>query len=580
MTTQRFRLMVTIAALGGVLAVELLRHLTGIAPVAWFWSALLIGGTMLFTHLVFTRLEATSRSLARQERRMEQLIEATAAGIVLVAPDCRILHMNPAAEQMLGYPPGEVRVCSDLFAPEADGHPVCFSRCLGLMTRGHLEPLTNMQLRTKSGKSLTVATSVTPLGDGDFALLFWDVSERNRLEEALARRRRQVESLFQIGREMNGIADLDRNLQHLLEKARSVMEADLIAWGTLHESTQELNWQVVVGASAGLAERGLALHGTVIGRILGAGRPYVTQNMAADLQVSPSAERQVRAEGIQAAMAVPLSVHDRKYGVLFVGYRRRIAMSDEDLMLLSNLGSHLAIGMENHDLLGRMQHLATLEERQRLARDLHDSFGQTLTLLGLRLHLMAGMAQAGETDTLLAEMQETQAILKESHQEVRRSIYQLKENGPSLAPLWERWAELLRSLAAQTGIAVEMTGREAVPAHLPEWVERQTTRVIQEALNNVRNHAGADQVRLDAWRDGHHLVLAVVDNGCGFEQEQVHPAGEYHFGLGIMSERIASIQGDLTIQSEPGHGTTVRITVPITSGGGNDRVTHQTVAGR
>lgn len=580
MTTQRFRLTVTIAALGGVLAVELLRHLTGIAPFAWFWSALIIGGTMLFTQLVFARLEATSRSLARQEQRMEQMIEATAAGIVLVAPDCRIIQMNPAAEQMTGYAQGQLRVCSDLFAPAADGRPICFTRCPGLMTRGYLEPLTNMNLQTKSGKGLVVATSVTPLGDGDFALLFWDVSERHRLEEELARRRRQVESLFQVGREMNAIANLDRNLQHLLEKARAVMEADLVAWGTLQESSQALTWQVVVGAVAGLEQHSLALEGTVLGRILGAGRPYVTQNMAADLQVSPSAELQVRAEGIQAAMAVPLMVHDRKYGVLFIGYRRRISMSDEDLMLLSNLGSHLAIAVENHDLLGRMQHLATLEERQRLARELHDSFGQTLTLIGVRLHLMAGMAQSGETADLLTEIQETQAILKESHQDVRRSIYQLKETGPSLAPLWERWTELLRSLSAQTGITVEMTGREAVPAHLPEWVERQTTRVIQEALNNIRNHSGAEQVRLDAWRDGHHLVIAILDDGCGFEQDQLKPDGEYHFGLGIMRERMTAIQGELAIQSEPGHGTTVRISVPITSGGGNDRVTYQTTAGR
>lgn len=334
----------------------------------------------------------------------------------------------------------------------------------------------------------------------------------------------------------------------------------------------------MVGGSSAFAHAPLGLDGSVTGRVLGAGRPYVTQNLCADLQANAEAEALIRAESIQAAMAVPLKVRDRQYGVLFVGHRRRVPMSDEDLLLLANLGSHLSIAVENIDLLARMQHMAALEERQRLAREMHDSFGQILTFVKMRLHLMEGMARAGENDKLLAELAEVHAVLKDSHQEVRRSIYQLKESGPSLALLWDRWAEHLRLFQRQNGIKVEMTGREAVPAHLPERVEAQVTRVIEEALVNVRNHSGAEHVRLEAWRDGGDLVVAVVDDGCGFPQEQVKDDGEYHFGLKIMRERIESVGGRLKITSELGRGTFVMLAVPM-SGGGNDRVTHQGAVG-
>lgn len=580
MDVQRLERLVLMAAIACVLAVELLRRGSGDA-LDWVWAAVLLAGVGLFTHWVFVQLGVMRATLTQQEQRMERLMEGTAVGVVVVGAGCRVLRMNPAALRLTGHTPEDLvgrAVCSDLFRPDAEGRPVCFSNCLGQMARSRSESLTSMTLRTRQGKDLDVTAGVTDLGDGEFAIVFWDMSERIRLEREQARRRRQAESLYQVGREMASVVDLDRNLDRLLDKARVVMEADVAGWGTLTESTHELTWQAVVGGSSAFAHAPLGLDGSVTGRVLGAGRPYVTQNLCADLQANAEAEALIRAESIQAAMAVPLKVRDRQYGVLFVGHRRRVPMSDEDLLLLANLGSHLSIAVENIDLLARMQHMAALEERQRLAREMHDSFGQILTFVKMRLHLMEGMARAGENDKLLAELAEVHAVLKDSHQEVRRSIYQLKESGPSLALLWDRWAEHLRLFQRQNGIKVEMTGREAVPAHLPERVEAQVTRVIEEALVNVRNHSGAEHVRLEAWRDGGDLVVAVVDDGCGFPQEQVKDDGEYHFGLKIMRERIESVGGRLKITSELGRGTFVMLAVPM-SGGGNDRVTHQGAVG-
>jgi signal transduction histidine kinase len=125
-----------------------------------------------------------------------------------------------------------------------------------------------------------------------------------------------------------------------------------------------------------------------------------------------------------------------------------------------------------------------------------------------------------------------------------------------------------------------MTGREAVPALLPERVESQITRVVQEALVNVRNHSGAERVLLEAYRNGGQLVVVVRDDGCGFEARKAAGPAEYHFGLGIMRERVESIGGTLEIESEIGHGTQVRIIVPALDGGGNDHVIAQGLAGR
>ncbi|WP_374711957.1 GAF domain-containing sensor histidine kinase [Symbiobacterium terraclitae] len=581
MEMRRMRPAVTAISAGAVLIVEVLRR-SGHLQESWIWTTVLVAGVVLFTHLVFNRLEALGRTLDLQQQRMERLFSSTAVGIVLVGQGCRILRANPAACRLTEYAAADLegkKVCSDLFTRDSAGQPICFSQCLGMLARGDTSQMRNMSLRARSGREVAVAVSVTALSADEFYLLFWDVSERTRLERELARRRRQVESLYQVGRELAAVGDLDRNLERLLEKARGVMEADVAGWGTLHEGTLELTWQVVVGPDAAGALPPLPLAGSVVGRLLVAGRPYVTQDIRADVAANGEAAAAVGRLGLKAALAVPMRVHDRQYGVLFVGHRRRVRMNDEDLMLLSNLASHLSIAVENVDLLARMRHLAALEERQRLAREMHDSFGQTLTLFGVRLHLMEGMARAGQTEELLSEIVDLRAVLKESHQDVRRSIFQLKESGPPLAPLWERWAEHLRLFQEQTGIRVEMTGRDAVPAHLPDRVESQLTRVVQEALNNVRNHSGARTVSFNAWRDGHSLVLAIRDDGCGFELEKTPGPAQFHFGLGIMRERMESVQGRLEITSELGRGTTVKFAVPVAEGGSN-HVADQGAVGR
>jgi two-component system nitrate/nitrite sensor histidine kinase NarX len=563
------------AALASVLAVEVLRRNLVVNQVHtwWLWPLALILGVLIFTRLVFRKLEAMDRILRTQEQRTEKLFNTTAVGMVLVGRGCHIEKLNPAAEHLTGWTARELvgrSVCSDLFANGPDGMPICFNNCLSTILRDTPEPLNGMTLLTRDGKELEVAVCATALSEGEFALLFWDMSERTRLERELARRRRQAEQLYEVGREMATMVDLDRNLERLLAKAREVMEADVAGWGTLDDASLELSWQLVVGAVGEFARVPLGLKETVTGRVLSAGRPYVTQNLAADVTANEPAEARVLSEGLVAAMAVPLQVRDRHYGVLFIGHRRRVRMNDEDLLLLSNLGSHLSIAVENNDLLLRMQHMAALEERQRLAREMHDSFGQILTYVGMRLHLMESMA--GEGGELQAEIGDLLKELHNAHQDVRKSIYQLKDSGPPLAPLWDRWAEHLRLFERQTGIKVEMSGREAVPAHLPERAESQMTRVIQEALVNVRNHSGAGKVLLEAYRDGHNLCVQLRDDGCGFETGQASGPGEYHFGLSIMRERIATLGGVLEILSEPGHGTQVRMTVPVPAGGGNNHV--------
>ena len=564
-----------------LLAIEALRQWF---DAWWIYPPVLLVGVAIFTRAVFVKLESMNRTLKTQELRSERLFASTAVGMVLVGQGCRILRLNPAAERMTGYRSDELvgrSVCSDLFMPLPDGKPICFETCLGLAARGApTGEMATMTLQSKHGRHLSVAVCVTSLGEDEFSLVFWDISERTRLERELARRRRQAESLYEVGRTMASMVDLDRNLERLLDKAREVMDADLAGWATLDDTTCDLQWQVVAGARTRFAEAALPLRDTVTGRVLAAGRPYVTQNLATDVSANETASALVESESLRAALAIPLKVRDRHYGVLFVGHRRPARMSDEDLLLLSNLGSHLSIAVENNDLLSRMQHLAALEERQRLAREMHDSFGQILTMVTMRLHLMEGMVKQSQSEELLHEIIDLRSELKASHQDVRRTIYALKDSGPALAPLWDRWAEHLKSFSRQSGIQTDMVGREAVPAHLPERVESQITRVIQEALTNVRNHSGAERVLLEAYRNGSQLVVVVRDNGCGFEAKKAAGPDEYHFGLGIMRERVESIGGMLEIESEIGHGTQVRIIVPAFDGGGNDHVIAQGLAGR
>lgn len=203
---------------------------------------------------------------------------------------------------------------------------------------------------------------------------------------------------------------------------------------------------------------------------------------------------------------------------------------------------------------------AVLAERNRIAREIHDTLTQDFVGTSLQLDLIAQQLGRGKVESALEQVKHARRLVTDGLEEARRSIWEMRANqsGDTLPTRLKRVVE--RDAAVGFAPRLHLGGAyRAVEAR----VERELLRVAQEALSNVKHHAGATDVRVDLHYSSDTLMLTIKDNGAGFVvDEGIGKAG--HYGLLGMKERAALIDGSLTITSEPGHGTEVTLRVPVT----------------
>jgi len=215
-------------------------------------------------------------------------------------------------------------------------------------------------------------------------------------------------------------------------------------------------------------------------------------------------------------------------------------------------------------LVERERAVATLQERERLARELHDGVGQVLGYLSLQAQTARKRLRDGDdekADALLARLAD---VAQHAHVDVRESILALKAASSedwSFLPTLDRY---LQDVQDQYGIRTELFVADGVSEESFEPnASVQLLRVIQEALTNARKHGAASTVCIEVGQDGDQTCIAVTDDGCGFDLERLEPDPSHHFGLVIMRERMARIEGSVTIESGHGAGTSVKLKVPI-----------------
>ena len=205
-----------------------------------------------------------------------------------------------------------------------------------------------------------------------------------------------------------------------------------------------------------------------------------------------------------------------------------------------------------------------MEERRRIARDLHDSLVQVLAALGLRLDALGGAPPttpaAGERER--RELAQIREIIGQEQRRVRAYIAEMREpfRGPEgLRQIVERAAEAFQ---ARTLIAVDVSVRGEV-AELPAEVARELAPLLGEALTNVEKHANASRVALDARAEDGELVLVVSDDGRGMDPAIAPGSGRQGHGLASMRERAQLLGGTLSVGSAPTAGTVLTLAIPL-----------------
>ena len=265
--------------------------------------------------------------------------------------------------------------------------------------------------------------------------------------------------------------------------------------------------------------------------------------------------------GFATVSAIPVNHNARRLGVFTLYFTQATGFSEGDRELLQTLGQHLGMAIENARLKQREREMAVSEERNLIARQLHDSIAQGLAFLNLQVQMLEQALDDGkpgdarETATLIQKgVQESYADVRELLQHFRANLAQ-KELSAALEAALEKFTE-------QSGVPGEFHVH-GVGVSFGAEVETQVLYIVQEALSNIRKHAQAERVRIDLWRDRDGMRLAVDDDGVGFSPApgEGGATGGEHIGLQIMNERALRIDGVLEIRSRPGDGTRISLAV-------------------
>ena len=263
--------------------------------------------------------------------------------------------------------------------------------------------------------------------------------------------------------------------------------------------------------------------------------------------------------GFETIVNVPIQTHERVVGEVSLFFRGRVSPSPAERSLLEALNSHLAGAMENLRLNALAREAAVSGERHHLSRELHDSIAQSLAFLKIQVQLMRDAMQSQDKGVMQNVLEEIDTGVRECYGDVRELLvhFRTRANAEDIEPAL---ATTLRKFELQTGLrtALVVTGY-AVP--LAPDVQIQVLHIVQEALSNARKHARASQVwvrveQQPVW------VFEVCDDGAGFDADCGH-IDDTHVGLQIMAERAQRIGAQLRIQSSPGKGCLVRLTLAV-----------------
>lgn len=258
--------------------------------------------------------------------------------------------------------------------------------------------------------------------------------------------------------------------------------------------------------------------------------------------------------------AYPLINRDVLIGVLLLGREKR-GFDDCETDILRDLAEHAALAMDNISMYEQRRQYAIDEERNRLAKDLHDSVNQKLFTISL---MAQGLAESHADPVLRAGLSDIGELAQESLSEMRTLIWDLHAADPH-----RDLPTKINDYAAKIGLHMRMETSLDEHAALGDRLEEALWRVTQEALNNVRKHAGVDHVLVKLHIDGQDVRLQIEDRGCGFVADSGAGSGTSRnpgsgtFGLTSMRERVSRIGGTIRIFSKPGRGTSIRVTVPI-----------------
>jgi len=383
--------------------------------------------------------------------------------------------------------------------------------------------------------------------------------ENARLYEQVQARSQELQTLLSVSRNVASTLELGPLLQLIIEQVKEIADYSRCSVFLLEaDSIVLLDSQSTASSEAVSLRIPLDLIQPLWDRI-SSGEPAIVDDVRG---ASPLAAAYRRGSGalldtafrkIHSWMGVPLESKDRLIGMLTLSHEEKGFYTKHHASLVTGIATQIAVAIENARLYEQGQQLAAVEERQRLARELHDSVSQAL--YGIALGARTARTLLDRDPSKAAEPVDYVLSLAEAGlTEMRALIFELRPESLEIEGLVVALDKQIAATAARYGI--EVTSELAEEPEMSLAHKEIFYRIGQEALHNVVKHARASKASVRLGRDNGSFVLEVGDNGVGFDSGQSFPG---HMGLVSMSERAASIGARLEVESSPGKGTTVKL---------------------
>jgi two-component system, NarL family, sensor kinase len=378
-------------------------------------------------------------------------------------------------------------------------------------------------------------------------------------QASLLRHNRELFILNAIAESLNVTLNLEHTLKTALVQVAGLLDLEAGWIWLLHEGTGEPYLAAYLNLPVNLVEHAVFMDGSCL--CLDTYRMGDAEE-AAKINIMPCSRLckvEDLAEEFRYHASIPLNAHEKKLGVLNLASHEQLELSSDELSMLYTVGDMLSIAIERASLFQKSVEMGAVEERNRLAREIHDTLAQGLAGIAMLLETADELLGSGADEKQIQKIvRNALGLARGNLEEARRSVLDLRAaplEGRSLSEALYDLTESIRTNKVE--VKCHCKGAERP---IPVRIEVGLYRIAQEALMNVSHHAHASNVELHLTVTPHRAILTVEDNGNGFEPTHA-PQGR--FGLVGLNERAHLLGGSLKIESSPGKGTKIEVAVPI-----------------
>jgi nitrate/nitrite-specific signal transduction histidine kinase len=372
-----------------------------------------------------------------------------------------------------------------------------------------------------------------------------------QLEQRVADRTQELEALYQADEELYRHLNLNQVLQALMDVSVDILHADKSAIMVWDEGSSRLVHQASRGFSQETINQLIfAKNEGLIGTVVQTGESAIIEDTWANPYIT---SRITEPEGIRSFMHVPIKIKGRIFGVFNVNYLKPRAFGGIEQRLFTALAQRASLAIENAQLYEQAQLVAAVEERQRLARELHDAVTQSLFSASLIAEVLTRLWEKNPEEGR-RRLDELRNLTRGALAEMRTLLLELRPAALMEAEVQELFRHLCDAFSGRALIPVEYSIETGCP--MPDDIKVAYYRIAQETLNNVAKHAQATQVKLKLCCLEDQVLMEIEDDGRGFDPSDVPPD---HLGLGIMRERADQIGAEMSLSTVFGHGTKVTV---------------------